>query len=303
MIKDGAKTRFACQEDVRSPEFAPFIKILNEIMAKYSLYGHLDDNRKRYPWSLPYLGKPALYAARLWEYPFALMSAELEPGMICADIGCGMTAFTLYLKEIAHCRVLAIDPDIFDSGIKYKCFGVSREFARKTQLSVLQCGMESLALASNSLDRVFCLSVIEHLPLEVIRKGLREMARILKPGGRLIITVDTNLCTELSRPLDLWASLIWDCGLLPLGDMDLRWPCRRFGIYCDGRQPADVFGMTLTKEDYHIERDYAENTEVSIIPISDLPNLRSSYQKNNSPSFWDRVARRIRQAIKLLLRG
>ena len=83
------------------------------------------------------------------------------------------------------------------------------------------------------------------------------MARILKPGGRAIITVDVNMHSEISRPLDL----IWDSGLSPLGEIDLRWPFHRFGIFNDGRQPADVFGMTLIKDSYPVEAAYTEVKE------------------------------------------
>lgn len=302
-------TRFAAVEEVMSEEFLDLVRVLDKITVAYQLPDHSDVNRQRYPWSLPLLSSPALYAARMWEYPFALQSAELEPRMKCADIGCGMTAFTVYLKEVARCEVVGVDPDVFDAGIRYKGHGVSREFVEKSGLQIVQCGMEWIALSSNTFDRVFCLSVVEHLPEEAARSGLREMARILKPGGRIIITIDTNMRSEISRPFDLLAFLIWDCGMLPLGEMDLRWPRRRFGMFNDGKQPADVFGMTLTKDDYEVETQYSDSSGTPTAAASYLPVLRSlPVADEASPGgsrrpLWRRIAGRFKRALLVLLRG
>jgi SAM-dependent methyltransferase len=41
-----------------------------------------------------------------------------------------------------------------------------------------------------SFDAVSCISVIEHLPAPLDQRVVRELVRILKPGGALILTVD-----------------------------------------------------------------------------------------------------------------
>ena len=308
MNKRNLLTRFATVEDVMSEEFMSIIQVLDRIHVHYDLPDHSDVNGERYPWSVNLLSFPTFYAARMWEYPFAILSAELQPGMRIADIGCGMTPFSIYLKEIAKCEVVGVDPDLFDAGIRYKGHGVSREFICKTRLKVIQCGMEVIALSRNTFDRVFCLSVIEHVPPEIARRGVQEMARILKPGGRLIITVDVNMHSEISRPLDL----IWESGLIPVGEMDLRWPIRRFGIFCDGKQPADVFGMTLVKDAYSVETYYGRVGGVHnppVVPHMLVPTLRyRSKTDSTSPSrlsaqwpLWRRVASRLKKTILTLL--
>ncbi len=279
------------------------VRILDKLTVEYNLPDHSDVNLERYPWSTSLLSTPAFYAARMWEYPFALLSAELVPGMRCADVGCGMTAFTVYLKGVAQCDVIGVDPDMFDTGIRYKGHGISREFLRRTGLKVVQSGMEAIALATGTFDRVFCLSVIEHLSPEVARRGVQEMARILKPGGRAILTVDVNMLSEISRPLDL----IWDSRLVPLGGMDLRWPIRRLGNFCDGKQPADVCGMILVKEDCAVETQYAgadAPARPPSIPAYRIPVVRQEYGKPVNPRpLWRRVGRRIKRACRVLLRG
>jgi SAM-dependent methyltransferase len=120
-----------------------------------------------------------------------------------------MTAFTIYLKDTAKCEVVGVDPDVFDTGMRYKGHGVSRDLVRRTGLRVVQSGMEVTPLRSDIFDRVFCLSVIEHLLPETARRGIPEMARILKPGGRLVITVDVNMHSEISSPLTLFGNPVF----------------------------------------------------------------------------------------------
>jgi SAM-dependent methyltransferase len=293
-------SRFATLEETLSEDFLRLSRVFDELTRRYDLPDHSDVNRERYPWSVGHLGKPELYAARMWEYPFALLSAELQPGMKCADIGCGMTAFTPYLQDVAKCDVVGVDPDLFESGIKYKGHGVSKTFVQRTHLRVVQSGMEAIPLASDSFDRVFCLSVIEHLSQGVARAGAQEMARILKPGGRAIFTVDVALLVELARPLDL----VWDCGLIPLGAMDLRWPTRRLGKLPGGRQPADVFGMTLLKDDYPVEVSYSGiggDANPRVLKATAVPPLR--FHRPAPRPLWRVAASRAKRAFFVLLRG
>jgi len=299
MSRQRPLSRFASVEEVMTAEFMQLVRILDQITVNFQLPDHSDVNQARYPWAVGLLGKPSLYAARMWEYPFAILSAELQPGMKCVDVGCGMTAFTIYLKEYAECEVVGVDPDIFRSGMKYKGHGVSLNFIEKTGLKIMMGGMENIPLPSNSFDRVFCLSVIEHVPADIAKRGMQEIARICKPGGRAIITIDVNMFSEISRPLDL----IWDSGLSPLGEIDLRWPFRRFGIFFDGKQPADVFGMTLVKDGYFVETDYAEVkgiaplAEGSLVPTLRKQNLTISRWHYRLQPFWQRTLSRFRGEI------
>ena len=112
----GALSKFATAAEVRSPEFAEINKVLDRISVSFDLPDHSDVNELRYPWSRGMLSKPEFYAARLWEYPYAILAAELSPGLKVADIGCGMTAFTIYLQEHAGCQVTGVDPDTFAAG-------------------------------------------------------------------------------------------------------------------------------------------------------------------------------------------
>lgn len=307
MSSDGFRlgSRFATVGEASSDTFLNIARRLDEIAVQQKLPDHADVNRERYPWSAPYLSSPQMYASRLWEFPYAVLAADLASGMTCLDIGCGMTSFTVYLRQVAGCTVVGVDPEVFESGSRYKGHGVSREFIRRTGIEVVQSGMKSLPIGENSVDRVFCLSVIEHLPSAVAQLGMEEIARVLKPGGRAVLTVDVNMLTELSRPLDL----IWDSGLIPVGELDLRWPKERFGVFCDGSQPADVFGMVLEKDGAEVNRSYRDEAgPPATMPSSRIPVVRRAGGPTLAGppirrSFVRKALGRIRRAVTVLIKG
>jgi SAM-dependent methyltransferase len=270
-------------------------KDMASLSTRFELSDHTDLNAERYPWSVGMMQKPAFYASRLWEYPFAILAADLTPGMKVADIGCGMTAFTIYLKDFAGCDVTGIDPDIFDEGTKYFAHGVSQEFIKRTGLGVLKGDFEAIPLETDSQDRVFSISVMEHVAPDIRRQGIQEIARILKPGGRAVITVDVSMVGfELNRPLDL----VWDSGLALLEPIDLRWPTRRFGMFSESELPADVFGMTLVKEDRAVEITYRRADEkVETVPAHRVPTLIPRPAAVERP-LWRRVGGRLKREIR-----
>ena len=58
-------------------------------------------------------------------------------------------------------------------------------------MTVANLNIESLPFADASFDLVTCTEVIEHL--EHYRQTLREMHRVLKPAGRLVVTTPNIL--------------------------------------------------------------------------------------------------------------
>ena len=242
------------------------------------------------------VSKPEYYAARLWEYPYAILAAELIPGLKVADIGCGMTAFTIYLKEHAGCDVTGVDTDVFEAGLRYKGHGVSEEFIKRTGIEFVRGDMTDVPLPSDSQDRAFSISVMEHVPPDVRRRGMQELARILKPGGLAVLTVDMSMWFYMNRPLEL----VYESGLNFHGLMDLRWPTRRFGMFSDDPvkgMPADVFGMVLIKDEGVVETRFRHDREViDSVPPYRVPMLTPPVNSGPRP-LWRRIGGRIKREL------
>lgn len=302
-MRTTAISRYATLEEIQSAEYSEINSRLNLLCAEYGLTDHTDLNRQRYPWSHEFLTYPQFYASRLWEYPWAVTNAKLNSQMKCADIGCGESAFTIYLKKVAKCDVTGFDHDI-GSKINETNFGVPSDFSRRTGIEFIESSIDAIRCDENTFDRVFCLSVIEHIQDFKIRsKGMQEIARILKPGGMAFVTVDVNLMSRLSNPLEL----VWESGLNLYGMVDLTMPEKRLGIYCDGLQPADVFGIALIKENKKILTSF--DTKSKTVFSYQAANYRDTFNDVNImdlivsdlEKFKSYLLSRILVSIKLLL--
>jgi ArsR family transcriptional regulator len=97
-----------------------------------------------------------------------------------ADVGCGTGLLTLTLARVAA-RVVAVDASA-------RMVRLTREKVDRASLpnvEVKRGRAESLPVPSASLDAAFAFHLLRHLARPA--DALREMARILKPGGRLVI--------------------------------------------------------------------------------------------------------------------
>lgn len=138
-----------------------------------------------------------------------IKEARLQPGETLLDVGCGTGR--LALAAYAHVgntgHVTGIDPGP-------KQISRARAKARRAHAPVsFQVGMiEQLAFPDQSFDVVLSTFVMHMLPEDLKHQGLLEIARVLKPGGRLLI-VDTRRPEEQSeRPVHTgpWNSGIQD---------------------------------------------------------------------------------------------
>jgi SAM-dependent methyltransferase len=133
---------------------------------------------------------PIVWWSRLYEYPWAMQYAE--SGMVVADMGCGFDErpFKIALSEVCK-KVYAVDSHPFvlnltpHKHMKY----VYADFTHRIN-----------AIQDESLDRIFCISVLEHLQAS-ISYALLEFYRCLKPNGLCVVTFDVTHDTSLSTPV------------------------------------------------------------------------------------------------------
>jgi SAM-dependent methyltransferase len=135
-------------------------------------------------------------ATRTFEYPWCFFVTPLEPGMRVVEIGAGAAGFQFVL---ANCGldVTSVDPLINPTEKVEWIFG-NQEFnhlnnAFGGKVKFIREFLENAKLTSNYYDRVFAISAIEHIPQEAIAPLVKEIERILKPGGLFVATIDLFL--------------------------------------------------------------------------------------------------------------
>ena len=92
---------------------------------------------------------------------------------------------------------------------------------RKTTVQYYPYSASDIKFPDNYFDRVFCLSVIEHITFDLWEKCIKEFERILKPGGRLLITLDMGENQTNNRQ---YLRLIDFCSLKLIGNPNYKIP-------------------------------------------------------------------------------
>ena len=126
--------------------------------------------------------------------------ARLQPGEIVLDVGCGTGTLAMVARqrvgEIG--RVAGIDPS------PQMIARASRKAVRRGLAIDFQVGViEHLSFPDQSFDVVLSTFMMHHLPDDLKRRGLAEIARVLKPGGRLLVL-------DMKGPAGPWKSNIAD---------------------------------------------------------------------------------------------
>jgi ubiquinone/menaquinone biosynthesis C-methylase UbiE len=100
------------------------------------------------------------------------------------DLGCGDGFFTGYLKR-KFAESFVVGADYFLRAIR---------FARimTNDNPYVAASAMALSFKSGCFDAVFLMDVIEHLDCENRKQALREVARALRPGGVIVVTVPSN---------------------------------------------------------------------------------------------------------------
>ena len=110
--------------------------------------------------------------------------ARIQPGEQVLDVGCGTGMLAMEVKPRVGTtgRVAGIDPGT-------RQIARARSKAARHHLPIdFQIGViEQLPFPDQTFDVVFSTLMMHHLPAGLKRQGLSEIARVLKPGGRLVI--------------------------------------------------------------------------------------------------------------------
>jgi ubiquinone/menaquinone biosynthesis C-methylase UbiE len=127
----------------------------------------------------------------------ALAKAYLHPGSTAADIGSGTGFIAAGLAETVK-KVHVLDGSAAMLDVARK------NLASFDNIEYHLSDSQSLALPDASVDAAFANMYLHHCPDPLA--AIREMVRILKPGGRLVITdADTHTHTWMKEEMaDIW---------------------------------------------------------------------------------------------------
>jgi ubiquinone/menaquinone biosynthesis C-methylase UbiE len=138
------------------------------------------------------LGAPRLYdtfvdlfffGRRRATFQALIAAAGVQPGQRVLDVGCGTGYFARLLAQVVAPEGLVVGIDPSPEMISY----ASRKAGRARNCR-FQVGMaESLDFPAEYFDVVVSSLMLHHLPEDLRVPALREMRRVLRPGGTLLV--------------------------------------------------------------------------------------------------------------------
>ncbi|MGF1632393.1 MAG: class I SAM-dependent methyltransferase [Phycisphaerae bacterium] len=142
--------------------------------------------------------------SRRWEYPYAIESvlayAErrgTSGPLKLLDAGSGVTFFPyLVCDRVPDASAVCVDSDATYPPM----FAAINKQQGHDRVQFVQASLQAMPVEAASVDVVACISVLEHT--DRYDDILAEFARVLKPGGLLVLTFDLSLDGKftLSRP-------------------------------------------------------------------------------------------------------
>jgi len=132
---------------------------------------------------------PPLLAAGVRDRALARL-LELGPHDTVLDSGCGTAKHAVWNASRVRLMVGA-DPATLFADQALEKVALAKADARR------------LPFMDGGFDKVFCIDVLEHFPLDVIDAYMAETARVLRPGGRFLAFSNTRDRSSLQPLVDL----------------------------------------------------------------------------------------------------
>ena len=143
-----------------------------------------DDSASRYDTQVEVLFNGTANATRRQALPqlHEIFAGRDQRKLRVLDIGCGTGRFLDFIKQTWP-RLPTVGIDMSEPYVRY----ARRHLKRWSRMNFIVGNAESLPVPDGSQDAVTSIFVFHELPPKVRRIVFRECARVLKPGGRLIL--------------------------------------------------------------------------------------------------------------------
>ncbi len=148
--------------------------------------GRLQRRVQRYGWD-----KASTYYERFWAQQLGpaqgwlLDVAAIKPGQKILDVACGTGLVTIPAAKATGDSGKVVATDISQKMVDMLTERVSQEGLE--QVSTARMDAENLDFSDDSFDVVLCALGLMYVPSPV--EALKEMKRVLKPGGRAVASV------------------------------------------------------------------------------------------------------------------
>ena len=193
--------------------------------------------------------------SRRWEYPFVtqrvIQFAQQQPAdkaFRVLDAGSGVTFFPYYLRrEIPRSEVTC-----FDSNVSYHpMFAAVNGGMKEDKVKFVEGMLQKLPFGNDSFDAVCCISVLEHTGN--YSEILDEFARVLRPGGLLVLTFDLSLDGRFELPKDAALDL-------------LNTIARKFNVPAGVDLQGELNRMDDPQRNKILTTDYVRETQPDLLP-------------------------------------
>lgn len=138
-------------------------------------------------------------AIRYIEFDFASRWLPSKANVRCCDISSPRLFSVFVMHRNPSWRLTLVNPDSRDLAVTREMFACC--VPGGAHVDFVSVEAEGIAIEKNALDCVWSLSVVEHIPPPGDSDAVRKMFELLKPGGKLILTVPyVSSCKDEFRP-------------------------------------------------------------------------------------------------------
>lgn len=132
---------------------------------------------------------------RLWDWEKILQNGDFQKTDKVLETGALFGEFAVTLSPLVESVIVTDSYDwakrsFVHEGDQDLVEIWEHSISTKPNLTIEKVDMQNLKYKNASFDKVVCISSIEHVPND--RQAIKEMMRVLKPDGSLLLTTEFN---------------------------------------------------------------------------------------------------------------